>query len=329
MLIKVPQTLPARQILQSENIPLVDTPWNLPRGTRPLQIAILNLMPNKIETETNLLRVLGSSPLPVEVTWVRVNSHRSKNTSQEHLASFYQTFDQIKFRHFDGLMITGTPVEHLEFEQVDYWPELKRIMDWGLRNVPSLFYICWGAQAALHHHYGISKYALPEKKFGVFAHETNDKNVDLLRGFDDVFFAPHARFTEIRREDIEKIPALQIVSESADAGVNIVVSRDGRQVFVTGHPEYDSLALKKEYERDTALNLPIPVPVNYYPQDDPTRQPLVRWRSHAHLLYSNWLHYYVSRNAANEANTLQRTPMMSCQAIHELAVPCASSTYSG
>jgi homoserine O-succinyltransferase len=293
MPICIPDQLPARQVLQDENIFVMDEDRAAHQDIRPLKVAIVNLMPTKIATETQLLRLLGNTPLQVEITLVRTNSHQSKNTPEEHLLAFYETFDQIKSRKFDALIITGAPVEHLAFEQVDYWEELKEIMDWGFRNVFSLFYICWGAQAALYHQFGIPKYPLPEKQFGVFKHRVVEKHVKLLRGFDDVFYVPHSRHTEIRRSDIEKVPQLEILVESDEAGVYVLATRDGRQVFVTGHSEYDPLTLKKEYDRDVAAGLPISVPARYFPGDDPTQEPLVSWRGHAHLLFSNWINYYV------------------------------------
>ncbi len=293
MPIKIPDRLPARQILTAENIFVMDEERASHQDIRPLQVAILNLMPTKIATETQLLRLLGNTPLQVEITLLRTRSHQSKNTPEEHLAAFYRTFDQLRHLKFDALIITGAPVEHLPFEQVDYWEELKEIMDWGLRNVFSLLYICWGAQAALYHQFGISKYPLAEKQFGIFSHRVVAKNVRLLRGFDDTFYAPHSRHTEIRSADIERVPQLKILAESDQAGVYIIATRDGRQIFVTGHAEYDPLTLKKEYDRDIAAGLPITLPVNYYPDKDPNQAPLVRWRAHAHLLFANWINYYV------------------------------------
>ena len=293
MPIKIPDLLPAKEILQSENIFVMGEQRAIHQDIRPLQIAVLNLMPTKIVTETQLLRLLGNTPLQVEVTLVRTRSYQSKNTPEEHMLNFYKTFEQIKDDKFDALIITGAPVEHLAFEEVDYWEEMKQIMDWGLDNVFALLFICWGAQAALYHQFGIPKYPLPAKQFGIFPHQVLEKNAKLLRGFDDVFYAPHSRHTEIRRADIEKIPGLNILAESAEAGVYIVGTQDGRQIFVTGHSEYDPLTLKREYDRDVAAGLPISVPVNYYPGNDPTRAPLVTWRGHAHLLFANWINYYV------------------------------------
>jgi len=293
MPIKIPDLLPAKEILQSENIFVMGEQRAIHQDIRPLQIAVLNLMPTKIVTETQLLRLLGNTPLQVEVTLVRTSSYQSKNTPEEHMLTFYKTFEQIKDDKFDALIITGAPVEHLAFEEVDYWEELEQIMDWGLENVFALLFICWGAQAALYHQFGIPKYPLLAKQFGIFPHQVLEKNAKLLRGFDDIFYAPHSRHTEIRRADIEKIPGLNILAESPEAGVYIVGTQDGRQIFVTGHSEYDPLTLKREYDRDVAAGLPISVPVNYYPGNDPTRAPLVTWRGHAHLLFANWINYYV------------------------------------
>lgn len=306
MPIKIPDQLPAKQILQNENIFVMDEERAIHQDIRPLKIAVLNLMPTKITTETQLLRLLGNTALQVEITLVRTNSHQGKNTPEEHLLAFYQTFDQIQDQKFDALIITGAPVEHLSFEQVDYWEELKAIMDWGFSHVFSLFYICWGAQAALYHQFGIPKYPLPAKQFGVFRHRVVEQNVKLLRGFDDVFYAPHSRHTEIRRADIERVPQLKILAESEEAGVYIVAARDGRQIFVTGHSEYDPLTLKKEYDRDVAAGLPITIPVNYYPQDDPTQPPFVRWRGHAHLLFANWINYYVYQETPYDLSQFKR-----------------------
>lgn len=293
MPIKIPDQLPAKQVLKNENIFVMDEDRALHQDIRPIKIVILNLMPTKITTETQLLRLIGNTALQVEVTLLRTGSHQSKNTSEEHLLAFYQTLDQVRDQKFDGLIVTGAPVEHLPFEQVDYWDELKEIMDWGYNNVFAHFYICWGAQAALYHRYGVPKYPLPRKQFGVFAHQVIERDTMLLRGFDDVFYAPHSRHTEVRRADIEKVSSLRLLSESEEAGVYIVASQDNREVFVTGHSEYDPFTLKAEYDRDVNAGQPIHVPANYYPADDPTRSPVVRWRSHANLLYANWINYHV------------------------------------
>lgn len=293
MPIKIPDQLPAMDTLTGENIFVMGENRALHQDIRPLKIAILNLMPTKIATETQILRLLGNSPLQVEITLLRTRTHQSKNTPEEHLLSFYQTFDQVSDQRFDGLVITGAPVENMPFEEVDYWPELKTIMDWSDQNIYSTFYICWGAQAGLYHWYNIPKYPLPEKMFGVFAHHITRRNVKLLRGFDDTFYAPHSRHTEIRQQDLNQVPELEILAVSDQAGVYIAASRDGRRIFVTGHSEYDPLTLKGEYDRDVRQGLPISVPTNYYPNDDPSQEPEVRWRGHANLLYVNWLNYYV------------------------------------
>lgn len=289
----IPDTLPAKETLNNENIFVMGENRAIHQDIRPLKIAILNLMPTKIATETQLLRLLGNSPLQVEITLLRTATHESKNTPGEHLLSFYQTIDDVADQRFDGLIITGAPVENLPFEEVDYWQELAAIMDWRKHHAFATFYICWGAQAALYHHFGVPKYPLSEKMFGVFPHRINHPTLPLFRGFDDVFYAPHSRHTEVRRADIEQVPELEILSESDEAGVYIVATRDGRQVFVTGHSEYDPLTLKGEYDRDVRQGLPIQIPRNYYPDDDPTRTPQVRWRGHSNLLYVNWLNYYV------------------------------------
>lgn len=304
MPIKIPNQLPAKDILISENIFVMDENRALHQDIRPLRIAILNLMPTKITTETQLLRLLGNNALQVEPVLVRMSSHDSKNTSAEHLQSFYKTFNEIRNEVFDGLIITGAPVEHLPFEEVDYWKELTEILSWGYSNIFAHLYICWAAQAALYHQFQIPKYSLPAKKFGAFEHRVVKQNVKLLRGFDDVFYAPHSRHTEIRREDIEKEPQLEILVESSEAGIYILETTDERQLFVTGHSEYDSLTLKKEYDRDIAANLPINVPVNYYPDDDPTQTPVVRWRSHANLLFANWINYYVYQETPFDLNQI-------------------------
>ena len=293
MPVKIPDTLPARQTLESENIFVMDEDRALHQDIRPLKICILNLMPTKIETETQLCRLLGNSPLQVDITLIHPDSYESKNTSSEHLLVHYQVFEDIRDQKFDGLVITGAPVEHLEFEEVAYWRELQEIIDWSDGNVYATIYICWGAQAGLYHRYGVPKYPLGEKMFGVFPHEVLIKNEKLLRGFDDIFFAPHSRHTEIRREDIEPVSNLNILAESQEAGVYLVASRNGRQIYVTGHSEYDPLTLKGEFDRDIGKGLPITIPKNYYPDDNPSKNPIVRWRGHANLLFANWLNYYV------------------------------------
>ena len=293
MPIKIPNLLPATSVLQSENIFVMTETRALTQDIRPLRIALLNLMPNKIQTETQLARLLGNTPLQIELELVHTKTHESKNTSREHLLSFYKTFDDIKDQNFDGMIITGAPVEHMEFEEVEYWDELCTIMEWTKTHVTSTFHICWGAQAGLYYHYGIKKYPLPAKMFGIFPHHVDHKGAILFRGFDDVFLAPHSRHTGIRREDVEAEPKLKILASSDIAGVYAVMTDQGRQVFVTGHSEYDADTLKNEYLRDKSQGLEIAVPVNYFPDDDPSREPRVTWRSHANLLYSNWLNYIV------------------------------------
>jgi len=305
MPIKIPDNLPAAKVLNDENIFVMFEDRAYHQDIRPLNIAILNLMPTKITTETQILRLLGNSPLQVDTVLLHPKNHNSKNTPGEHLITFYKYFEDIKNQKFDGMIITGAPVEHLEFREVDYWDELEEIMDWSVHNVFSTFYMCWGAQAGLYHHHGIPKYPLKEKMFGVFSHSVNRKNVRLFRGFDDVFYAPHSRHTEIRRSDIEKVPDLQILSESEEAGVYIVASKDERRIFVTGHSEYDALTLKSEYDRDTAKGFEIKVPKNYYPDNNPNLRPIVKWRGHANLLFSNWLNYYVYQETPYDLNEIK------------------------
>jgi homoserine O-succinyltransferase len=293
MPLNIPDQLPAIEILQEENIFVMRETAAIHQDIRPLRIIVLNLMPIKTTTETHILRLLSNSPLQVEVTLLHTREHVSKHTSIEHLKSFYKTFDQVRDKKFDGMIITGAPIEHLEFEEVDYWEELKEILNWVLHNVTSTMCICWGAQAGLYHYYGIPKYPLPKKMFGVFTHTINNSKIPLVRGFDEEYLAPHSRHTEIRRSDIEKIPDLEIVSESTEAGVYMVKDKGGKLIFITGHSEYDPDTLKAEYERDIRKGVPIEVPVNYFPNDDPSKSPRMRWKSHANLLYYNWLNYYV------------------------------------
>jgi homoserine O-succinyltransferase len=304
MPIKIPNQLPAKEVLLGENIFVMDENRALHQDIRPLRIAILNLMPTKIATETQLLRLLGNTAIQVEPVLVRMGTHESKNTPEEHLLTFYKTFDEIRNDKFDGLIVTGAPVELLPFEEVDYWKELTEVFAWGYSNVFAHLYICWAAQAALYHQFGIPKYPLRAKQFGAFSHHIVKQNVKLLRGFDDIFYAPHSRHTEIRREDIEKVPELDILAESDDAGIYIVGTKDDRQLFVTGHSEYDPFTLKKEYDRDIAAKVPIQIPVNYYPNDDPTKTPIVRWRGHANLLFANWINYYVYQETPFDLNQL-------------------------
>lgn len=297
MPVKIPSSLPARGVLEAENVFLIEEHQALQQDIRPLRIAILNLMPTKVATETQLLRLLGNSPLQLEVTLLHMSSHTSKNTSAEHLLEHYASFEEVRHQRFDGLIVTGAPVETLPFEAVDYWPELTQVLDWAKTNVFSSFFICWGAQAALHHYHGVPKYPLPEKKFGVFSHQLKVRNERLVQGFDDEFFAPHSRHTETRREDILARPELVLLAESEEAGVYLVQSADRRRVFVTGHSEYDPCTLQGEYARDLGKGLPIGIPRNYFPGDDPAREPLVRWRGHSNLLFSNWLNYFVYQEA--------------------------------
>lgn len=293
MPINVPDNLPSAEILNNENIFYMNENRAYHQDIRPLNIVILNLMPKKIITETQLLRLLGNSPLQINLTLLYPDTHSFKNTSREYLIKYYETFENIKDRKFDGMIITGAPVEQIDFEEVDYWPELVKIMDWSLHNVYSTLHICWGAQAGLYHHFGIPKHPLDKKMFGVFQHTVRKKDVKLLRGFDDVFYVPHSRHSEVRRDDIEKVKGLQILAESDESGVYIVSARKGRQIFVTGHPEYDPLTLKSEYMRDIANGLHIDIPENYFPGNNVERTPIVKWRSHSNLLFINWLNYYV------------------------------------
>ncbi len=293
MPIRIPNYLPAAETLLQENIFVMPQNRAMTQDIRPLEIALVNLMPTKIATETQLSRMLGNTPLQVNLELIQMKSHESKNTAQDHILSFYKTFDEIRHRKFDGLVITGAPVEHMDFEAVDYWDELCEIMEWSKHNVHSTFHICWGAQAGLYYHYGIQKHQLSEKIFGVYPHTADYKRAILLRGFDDVFYAPHSRHTTVLREDIEAVPELKIIASSEEAGVYAVMTKGGRQIFITGHSEYDPETLKNEYLRDKNLGLPIAVPKNYFPNDDDTQEPIVRWRGHGNLLYSNWLNYFV------------------------------------
>ncbi len=289
----IPDKLPAKGILLQENIFTIEHSKAIHQDIRALRIAILNIMPLKEATETHILRLLTNSPLQVEIQFIRPGGHEPKNTPHQHLEYFYKTFEEVSHQKFDGLIITGAPVEHLSFEDVHYWEEIREILDWSAHNVTSALLICWAAQAGLYHFHGIPKYPLPSKMFGNFDHTVNNRRSPIARGFDDIFPAPHSRHTEVRRSDIEKVGDLEIISESQEAGVYIVVSRDGKRVYVTGHSEYDPDTLRNEYERDRAKGLDIAVPENYFPGDDPTKAPLVNWRSHANLLFLNWLNYYV------------------------------------
>ena len=293
MPIKIPDNLPAFKTLSKENIFTITEEIAFHQDIRPLKIIILNLMPTKIETETQILRLLGNSPLQIDIVLLHPKSHASKNISEEHLIKFYNTFEEIKDSKFDGMIITGAPIESVPFEEVDYWEELKQIMEWSLCNVFSTLHICWGAQAGLHYHYGLQKHELEDKMFGVFKHKLTKQNVKLLSGFDDEFYVPHSRLTEIRKDDIDKIDELEVLSESDESGIYIVSAKKGRQIFITGHSEYDPLTLKWEYDRDIANGSDINVPENYYPNDDPSKTPIVKWRGHSNLLFVNWLNYYV------------------------------------
>ncbi len=293
MPVRIPDDLPARKTLADENIFVMTNERAVHQDIRPLRIAVLNLMPTKIVTETQLLRLLSNSPLQIDITFIRMGTHESKHTPARHLDAFYESLDDVLHERFDGLVITGAPVETLEFTEVDYWPELVRLMDWSTKNVWSTMHICWGAQAALFHFYGVPKYPVPEKVFGLFDHRVLDPHEPIMRGFDEQFLAPHSRHTEVREADIRKVKEVKLVAVSEEAGVYMAVSRDGRRIFVTGHPEYDRLTLKAEYDRDVAKGMRIAVPRNYFPGNDPKKDPLVTWRSHAHLLYSNWLNYCV------------------------------------
>ena len=293
MPIQIPNDLPATGILQQENIFVMTEHRAVTQDIRPLEIVLVNLMPTKVVTETQLSRLLGNTPLQVRLELVHMKSHVAKNVAEDHLLNFYKSFDEIKHRKFDGMVITGAPVENMEFENVDYWQELCQIMEWSKTNVHSTFHICWGAQAGLYYHYGIKKVPLEKKMFGVFEHQADYKRSILLRGFDDTFWVPHSRHTTVLREDIERVQGLKILASSDEAGVYAVMSKEGRQIFITGHSEYDADTLKTEYFRDKNLGLPIDMPKNYFPNNDDTLHPNVRWRSHANLLYSNWLNYFV------------------------------------
>ena len=293
MPIKIPNQLPATSTLTAENIFVMTETRAVNQNIRPLQILLLNLMPTKVDTETQLARVLGNTPLQIKLELIAPSGHESKNTSEAHMLAFYKTFDDVRYRNFDGLIITGAPVEHLEFEEVDYWKELCEIMEWSKTHVHSTLHICWGAQAALYYHYGIPKRALEHKLFGVFEHKLEDPNFILFRGFDDKFMVPHSRHTTVDRADIEAVPGLKVLSSSEEAGVYAVKTPDCKQVYLMGHAEYDRDTLKREYLRDLSVGADIQMPKNYFPDDDPSRDPIVTWRSCAHLLYTNWLNYCV------------------------------------
>lgn len=293
MPIRIPDKLPATKQLRNENIFVMSEKKAMHQDIRPLKIVIANLMPTKITTETQLLRLLSNSPLQVEIDFLQMDTHESKNTPHEHLSAFYKTFDEIKKSKYDGMIITGAPVENMDFEEVDYWEELTEIMDWSKTNVTSTLHICWAAQAGLYYHYGVPKYPLSEKCSGVFKHKVNRRTAKLIRGFDNEFYAPHSRHTEVRAEDIKKVKELEILADSKEAGVYIVFTKGGRRIFVMGHSEYDANTLKDEYFRDLERGKNPSVPKHYFPDDNPAKKPMVLWRSHANLLFSNWLNYFV------------------------------------
>lgn len=293
MPIRIPDNLPAKEILEKEHIFVMGEERAFHQDIRPLEIAILNLMPLKETTETQLLRLIGNTPLQINITLLFPKNHQTKNTAPEHLKAFYHSFDEIKHKKLDGMIITGAPVEDLEFEEVNYWEELKEIMEWSRTNVTSTLHICWGAQAGLYYHYGIKKHKLPEKMFGVFAHTVRVKSADLMRGFDDVFYAPHSRHTEVKLEDVYNEPKLEVLSTSEESGLYIASSRHGSRIFVMGHSEYDPLTLKEEYVRDLGKRDDVPFPKHYFKDDDPKQDPVVTWKSHSNLLFCNWLNYYV------------------------------------
>ena len=307
MPLNLPDKLPAIDILKEENIFVIDNSRASTQDIRPLKIVILNLMPIKITTETDLIRLLSNSPLQIEVSFMKLKSHTSKNTPIEHMKAFYRYFECMRNEKFDGMIITGAPVEHLEFEDVNYWDEIQDIFNWTRTHVTSTLYICWAAQAGLYHHYGIPKYPLDKKMFGIFEHHICEgmSKLPIFRGFDDVFFVPHSRHTEVRRADIEKHPELTIISESDDSGVHIVMARGGREFYVTGHSEYSPYTLDTEYRRDLGKGLPIDMPKNYYRDNDLEKGPLVRWRSTANLLFSNWLNYYVYQETPYDINQIK------------------------
>ena len=293
MPLNLPDGLPAIDLLREENIFVIDQTRAEHQDIRPLKIVILNLMPLKIATETDLLRLLSNTPLQVEIDFLQIEGHTPKNTPQDHLDAFYQTFSQIKKKKFDGMIITGAPVEHLPFEEVDYWSEICEIFDWAEKNVTSTMFICWASQAGLYHHYGIPKYPLARKMFGIFDHKVSNKKLPLFRGFDDIFKAPHSRHTELKAKDFTDIPEVQILSESDKAGVYMAIAESGKQIFVTGHPEYSLRTLDREFKRDLEKGLSIEIPENYYPENKADERPILSWRSHANLLFMNWLNYYV------------------------------------
>ena len=305
MPLKLPDQLPAIELLKQENIFVMDTTRATGQDIRPLRIAILNLMPLKITTETDLVRLLSNTPLQVEISFMKIKSHTPKNTPIEHMKAFYTDFEQMREQRYDGMIVTGAPVEQMDFERVTYWDEITEIFDWARTHVTSTLYICWAAQAGLYHFYGIPKYPLEKKMFGIFPHRALQPLHPIFRGFDDVFYVPHSRHTEVRSEDILRVPALTLLSESPEAGVYLVMARGGREFFVTGHSEYSPLTLDGEYRRDLGKGLPIEMPRNYYVNDDPAKGVLVRWRAHANLLFSNWLNYFVYQETPYDINNIQ------------------------
>ena len=305
MPIKIPNDLPATAVLEKENIFVITETRAITQDIRPLKIAILNLMPTKVETETQFVRLLGNTPLQVELELLHTKTHKSKNTSQEHLLTFYKTFEEVKDKKFDGLVITGAPVELMDFEEVEYWEELKEIMEWSKTNVTSTLHICWGAQAGLYYHYGIPKYTLDKKLFGVYKHKLDRKTAILFRGFDDEFYVPHSRHTDVKREDVEAVSDLKILASSDEAGLYVAATDLGRQIYVMGHSEYDADTLKKEYFRDKEAGKKIDLPVNYFENDDPSLPPRVTWRSCANLFYSNWLNYFVYQTTPYVLNKIK------------------------
>ena len=305
MPIKIPNELPAVRTLEAENIFVMTETRAITQDIRPLKILILNLMPTKVDTETQLSRLLGNTPLQVEIELIHTSTHKSKNISEEHLLTFYKEFEDVKDRYFDGLIITGAPVEKMKFEEVEYWDELTRIMEWSKTHVHSTLHICWGAQAGLYYHFGIKKHLMDEKLSGVYPHTVDYKRSILFRGFDETFYVPHSRYTTVLREDVENTPLLKILASSEEAGVYAVITPGGKQVFLTGHSEYDRDTLEKEYKRDKALGINPKVPKNYYPGDDDTKPPMLTWRAHATLLFTNWLNYFVYQTTPYEISKIK------------------------
>jgi len=305
MPLNLPDRLPAIELLKQENIFVIDNSRATQQDIRPLRIVVLNLMPLKITTETDLIRLLSNTPLQLEISFMKVKSHTSKNTPVEHMKAFYRDFELMRNEKFDGMIITGAPVEHMDFEEVAYWDEISDIFSWARTHVTSTLYICWAAQAGLYFHYGVPKYKLDKKMFGIFEHRTNNPLLPIFRGFDDIFYVPHSRHTEVHREDILKVKELDLISESDESGVYMVMARGGREIFVTGHSEYSPLTLDTEYRRDLDKGLPIDMPVNYYRDNDPAKGPVVRWRAHANLFFQNWLNYYVYQETPFDINEIK------------------------